>query len=146
MVRHRSPTSETKPKSEYRNPKQTQIQINLKSGKSKTRNPKEACLEFYIFWSFEIVSNFGFRASNFCPWRLWVFARVTLFPILVEPWHFAPSEKRRRAAEAMATADHVSTLSRITTDIHPTNSSQSEHRASFICPICKVEDRRSIVS
>ena len=65
MVRRRSPTSETNPKSEYRNPKQTQIQINLKSGKSKTPNPKEACLEFYIFWSFEIVSNFGFRASNF---------------------------------------------------------------------------------
>ena len=39
--------------------------INLKSGKSKTPNPKEACLEFYIFRSFEIVSNFGFRASNF---------------------------------------------------------------------------------
>jgi len=56
------------PKSEYRNPKQTQRQINLKSGKSKTVNPKEACLEFYQFWSFGIVSNFGprglFRASN----------------------------------------------------------------------------------
>ena len=59
------------PKSEYRNPKQTQRQINLKSGKSKTTNPKEACLEFYIFWSFEIVSTFGFRASNFCTRRLW---------------------------------------------------------------------------
>jgi hypothetical protein len=34
-------------------------------GKSKTPNPKEACLEFDLFWSFEIVSNFGFRASNF---------------------------------------------------------------------------------
>src|SRR6266508_1962593 len=64
---------EKNPKSEYRNPKQTRRQINLKSGKSKTPNPKEACLEFYIFWSFEIVSNFGsfdmaqdtFRASNF---------------------------------------------------------------------------------
>jgi len=53
------------PKFKYRNPKQTQRQINLKSGKSKTPNPKEACLEFYIFWSFEIVSNFGFRASKF---------------------------------------------------------------------------------
>src|SRR6266568_2614080 len=56
---------EKNPKSEYRNPKQTRRQINLKSGKSKTPNPKEACLEFYTFWSFEIVSNFGFRASNF---------------------------------------------------------------------------------
>src|SRR5216684_59312 len=53
------------PKFEYRNPKQTQRQINLKSRKSKTPNPKEACLECFIFWSFEIVSNFGFRASNF---------------------------------------------------------------------------------
>ena len=35
------------------------------SGKSKTPNPREACLEFYIFWSFEIGSNFGFRASKF---------------------------------------------------------------------------------
>src|SRR4029077_3541678 len=55
----------TNPKSEYRNPKQTQRQINLKSGKSKTPNHQEACLEFYTFRSFEIVSNFGFRASNF---------------------------------------------------------------------------------
>jgi len=61
----RQATSETNPKSEYRNPKQTPRQINLKSGKSKTPNPKEACLEFYEFWSFEIVSDFGFRASNF---------------------------------------------------------------------------------
>jgi hypothetical protein len=61
----RQATSETNPKSEYRNSKQTQRQINLKSGKSKTPNPKEACLEFYIFSSFEIVLNFGFRASNF---------------------------------------------------------------------------------
>ena len=60
------------PKSEYRNPKQTQKRINLKSGKSKTPNPNEACLEFSVFWSFEFVSNFGsfdmaqdrFRASN----------------------------------------------------------------------------------
>ena len=36
-------------KSEFRNPKQTQIQIDLKSGKSETPNPNEACLEFYIF-------------------------------------------------------------------------------------------------
>jgi hypothetical protein len=35
-----------------------------KIGKSKTPNPKEACLEFALFWSFEFVSNFGFRASN----------------------------------------------------------------------------------
>jgi hypothetical protein len=36
---------------------------------SKTPNPKEACLEFELFWSFEIVSirgaAFGFRASRF---------------------------------------------------------------------------------
>jgi len=64
-------------KSEYRNPKQTQKEIKLKLGKSKTPNPKEACLELFLFWSFEIVSNFGFRASNF----FGVFARVTSFPI-----------------------------------------------------------------
>src|SRR5439155_22004539 len=34
-------------------------------GKIQNTESKEACLEFYIFWSFEIVSNFGFRASNF---------------------------------------------------------------------------------
>jgi len=53
------------PKSEYRNPKQTQSQLNLKTEKSKTLNPKEAYLEFDLFWSFEFVSNFGFRASKF---------------------------------------------------------------------------------
>src|SRR5438132_4468866 len=58
-------TSEANPKSEYRNPKQTQRQINRKLRKSETPNPKEACSELYIFGSFEIVSNFGFRASNF---------------------------------------------------------------------------------
>jgi len=52
-------------KSEYRNPKQTQSQLNLKTEKSKTLNPKEACLEFDLFWSFDFVSNFGFRASKF---------------------------------------------------------------------------------
>jgi hypothetical protein len=62
---HRTKANEQNPKSEYRNPKQTHGQTNLKPGKSKTPNPKEACLEFYLFWSFEIVSNFGFRASTF---------------------------------------------------------------------------------
>jgi hypothetical protein len=74
----RQATSETNPKSEYRNPKQTQRQINLKSGKSKTPNAKEACLEFYIFWSFDIVSNFGFRASNF----------LFLAPLRAMAWSF----------------------------------------------------------
>jgi len=65
-----APSTPTKqnPKSEYRNPKQIPRQINLKLGKSKTPNPTEVCLEFILFWSFEIVSNFGlrglFRASN----------------------------------------------------------------------------------
>jgi len=66
------------PKSEYRNPKQTLKQMNLKSGKSKTPNPKEACLEFDLFWSFEFVSNFGFRASNFLA-RFCIIARDTIF-------------------------------------------------------------------
>jgi len=48
-----------------RGPKQTLTQMKLKSGKSKTSNPEETGLEFDLFWSFEIVSNFGFRASKF---------------------------------------------------------------------------------
>src|SRR6266545_3608335 len=34
---------------------------------SKTANPNQGCLEHsgVFFWSFEFVSNFGFRASNF---------------------------------------------------------------------------------
>jgi len=66
-----TPTKEN-PKSEYRNSKQTLEQMNLNSGKSKTPNSKESCLEFYLFWSFEFVSirgaafglRGGFRASN----------------------------------------------------------------------------------
>jgi len=38
--------------------------INLKSKKTKTPNPKESRLEFCL-WLFEILSTFGFRASNF---------------------------------------------------------------------------------
>jgi len=90
--------AKTRRKLEARNPKQTQRQINLKSGKPKTPNPKHACLEFYIFWIFEIVSNLGsfdmsqdrFCASNFlffAPLRLCVFARDMVFsdvlPILI---------------------------------------------------------------
>jgi hypothetical protein len=52
--------------------------MNLKSGKAKTSNPKEACLEFDLFWAFEIVSNFGFRASNFCFNALSLFAPDTV--------------------------------------------------------------------
>jgi hypothetical protein len=48
-------------------------------GKSKTPNPKEACLELYLFWSFGVVLHFGFRASNF--FVLGVVARVTSCPI-----------------------------------------------------------------
>jgi hypothetical protein len=71
------------PKSEYRNPKQTLKQMNLKSGKSKTSSPKEACLEFDSFWYFEFVSirgaAFGFRASDFCFWRPFhLCARITI--------------------------------------------------------------------
>jgi hypothetical protein len=53
------------PKSEYRNPKQTRRQMNLKLGKSKTPNPHQEYFEFPVFQSFEFVSNFGFRASKF---------------------------------------------------------------------------------
>jgi len=37
------------PKSEYRNPKQTEAKINPKFGKSKTPNPNEARFEFFLF-------------------------------------------------------------------------------------------------
>jgi hypothetical protein len=40
------------------------VQINPKSEKSKTRIEGNL-FGIYIFWSFEIVLNFGFRASNF---------------------------------------------------------------------------------
>jgi len=37
-----------------------------KSQIGKIQNTEsEGSLEFYLFWSFDIVSNFGFRASNF---------------------------------------------------------------------------------
>jgi hypothetical protein len=69
----RQATSETNSKSEYRNPKQTQKKNQSQIGKIQNTDPKEACLEFYLFWSFGIVSNFGsfdnaqdrFRAPNF---------------------------------------------------------------------------------
>src|SRR5690242_2851666 len=60
-------------KSEYRNTKQTYRQINRKSRKSKPLNPKRACLEFFLFWSFEIVLNFGSfgkAQDRFCPSKI----------------------------------------------------------------------------
>ena len=42
--------------------------------KSKTQIRMKVVSEFYLFWSFEIVSNFGFRASNFCTWRAFLLA------------------------------------------------------------------------
>jgi hypothetical protein len=70
------------PKFEYRNPKQTRRQMNLKLGKSKTPNPNQECFEFCAFQSFEFVSNFarlpgsgqGFRASKFFLGELCAFA------------------------------------------------------------------------
>jgi len=44
------------------------------TGKFKTPDAEEACLEFWLIWSFEIVSNFGFRASNL-PVSFGAFAR-----------------------------------------------------------------------
>jgi hypothetical protein len=44
------------------------VQINPKSEKSKTRIEGNL-FGIYIFWSFEIVLNFGFRASNFLSLR-----------------------------------------------------------------------------
>jgi len=53
------------PKSEARNPKQTPTQMDLKSGKFKTRDPERDLFGILSFCSFEIVLNFGFRVSNF---------------------------------------------------------------------------------
>src|SRR6266849_1213480 len=88
------------PKFEYRNPKPTQRQINLKSGKSKTPNPKEACLEFYIFGHLKLFRisdpsiwlRTSFVLRIFCPWRpfdcaqdmLCVSARGMSFPMFVK--------------------------------------------------------------
>jgi hypothetical protein len=47
-------------KFEYRNPKQTNVQINPKSEKSKTRIEGNL-FGIYIFWSFEFVSDFDIR-------------------------------------------------------------------------------------
>jgi hypothetical protein len=61
-------TLKQNPKSEYRNPKQTHRQTNLKSGKSKTPNPKDVCFAFCIFQPFEFVSNFVLRIWCFPVW------------------------------------------------------------------------------
>src|SRR5262245_38970343 len=46
---------------EIRNKSQTN---KAQTGKIENNEP-ESCLEFCLFWSFEIVSNFGFRVSYF---------------------------------------------------------------------------------
>jgi hypothetical protein len=51
------------PKSEYRNPKQTNEADKRKYQIVQTSESSR--FEFFSFWSFEFVSNFGFRASNF---------------------------------------------------------------------------------
>jgi hypothetical protein len=49
------------PKSEYRNSKQTQIEIHLKSGKPKTRKSREVCLQF----AYLVIRNcFEFRCAG----------------------------------------------------------------------------------
>src|SRR6266545_6058146 len=69
--------SSRNPKSEAPNPKQTQRQINLKSGKSKTPNPTEAGLGFYLFCSLKLFRISDFVLRIFCSSRLCAFARVT---------------------------------------------------------------------
>src|SRR5687768_1784271 len=44
-----------------RNPKQTGAEINSRPEKSKTSNLICPCLDFVVFGSFGVVSNFGFR-------------------------------------------------------------------------------------
>src|SRR6266540_6184579 len=61
-------------KSEAPNPKQTQRQINLKSGKSKTPNPTEAGLGFYLFCSLKLFRISDFVLRIFCSSRLCAFA------------------------------------------------------------------------
>jgi hypothetical protein len=59
------PVTGNNSKSKYRNQKQTRSQITLKLGKAKMPNPNQACFEICVFQSFEFVSNFGFRVSEF---------------------------------------------------------------------------------
>jgi cholesterol transport system auxiliary component len=65
----RQATIKTNPKSEYRNPKQTGSQINPKLEKIQNLQSESDLFGNLRFWSFEFVSNFGFRASKFCAWR-----------------------------------------------------------------------------
>src|SRR5262245_40918079 len=58
------------PKLKYRNPETNQLKFKLRNPKFETgakRIPKSLneFVSHFVFWSFEIVSNFGFRVSNF---------------------------------------------------------------------------------
>jgi hypothetical protein len=62
------------PKSEYRNPKQFQIQ----NSKLQNSSPNRICLEHWVFLSFDLVSSFEFRASNLPVYLLAPFALCSL--------------------------------------------------------------------
>jgi hypothetical protein len=55
-------------------------QISQTPSNSKTTNPNQGCLEHCVFWSFEFVSDFGFRASSFLFSVLCAFARDDSLP------------------------------------------------------------------
>jgi hypothetical protein len=95
-------SSEENPKFEYRNPKQTLKQMKLKSGKSKTSNSKEARLEFDLFCSFEIVSNFGFRASKL----LFLTPLVRLSYVIGHKWN-PPFFYRHNLKSRLAFSDKI---------------------------------------
>jgi hypothetical protein len=71
--------SASNPKSEYRNPKQIP---SPNVPMTKTSNPDGACglqrcatgFGSFGFWSFDIVSSFGFRASNLV--KFWVLRKA----------------------------------------------------------------------
>jgi hypothetical protein len=60
-------TSETNPKSEYRNSKQTQSQMNPNAEKIQNSNRKHLVWKFLIFEHLDLfrISDFEFRASAF---------------------------------------------------------------------------------
>jgi hypothetical protein len=84
-------TSSINPKSEYRNSKQTESQMNPNAEKIQNTNPKHLVWNFLIFEHLDLFRISDFVLRIFCSWRLCIpsallracFAQVTLFTILV---------------------------------------------------------------
>jgi hypothetical protein len=92
-----------------RNPKQTQRQINLKSGKSKTPNANQVVWNILVFFSDHLnlvrISKFGFGASNFGHLKLF---RVSDFVLRIFLFlaAFAQLFLRRLRLERMQPRNH----------------------------------------